>query len=148
MLSKGWLSSLRLDSQGVSRALGDLETEIMEVMWRHGEDASIRDVCERLGRPLSFNTVMTVMNNLAAKGLLIRSGRRRSYRYRAAVDRQQFASGLVTRVFRDLLADFGDVATAGFVEATDVMDEERLSELLAHLKARLSNTRAEHEDDA
>ncbi len=133
LLDGGWSPTVRLGARGVARALGELEAEIMEVLWRGEAEVSCRDVCGRLPRTLSFNTVATVMNNLAAKGLLARSGRRRSYRYRAAVTRQEFAARLLQAVFRGFIEDFGELATAGFVEAAQAVEQERLRQLAAQL---------------
>ena len=134
MTSKDWSPVLRLNAHGVARSLGDLEAEIMEVIWRRDAGLTIRDVSEGIGRPLSFNTVMTVMNILVKKGLLVRSGSRRSYVYRAALGREEFVTQLAQQVFRGLLEDFGDLAAAGFVEASDVIDEEHLNRLLERLQ--------------
>ena len=134
MTFKNWSPVLRLNAHGVARGLGDLEAEIMEVVWRQDGDLTIRDVCDGIGRPLSFNTVMTVMNILMKKGLLVRSGSRRSYVYRAALGREEFVTHLAQQVFRGLLEDFGDLAAAGFIEASDVIDEVQLNSLLERMR--------------
>lgn len=134
MASKDWSPVLRLNAHGVARSLGDLEAEIMEIIWRTDAGLTIRDVSERIGRPLSFNTVMTVMNILMKKGLLARTGSRRSYVYRAALGREEFVTHLAQQVFRGLLEDFGDLAAAGFIEASDVIDEVQLNSLLERMR--------------
>ena len=63
--------------KGVERLLGELEREIMDVLWDAGE-ASVRQVLEQLNarrvrtRHLAYTTVMTVMSRLADKELLSR----------------------------------------------------------------------------
>lgn len=133
MVAGGWSPSVRLDARGVARVLGELEAEIMEIVWRRGGEISCRDVCDELPRRLSFNTVMTVMNNLAAKALLVRTGRRRSYRYHAALSREEFAARLLQAVFRGFIEDFGDLATAGFLEAAQAVQEDRLRQIARQL---------------
>ena len=58
---------------------GDLEAAIMDVMWAAGGPVRVREVADELNqnRPLAFNTVQTVMENLFRKGWLNRqkSGR-------------------------------------------------------------------------
>ena len=54
-------------------ALGHLEFGVMEILWELGE-SSVRDVRERLNRPLAYTTVMTTLERLHKKSLL---GRRR-----------------------------------------------------------------------
>jgi hypothetical protein len=45
----------------------------MDVMWAGGE-SNVRDVAEKLGRPLAYTTVMTTLDRLFKKGLARRSG--------------------------------------------------------------------------
>src|SRR3954452_4729901 len=65
--------------------LGELETAVMEEVWRRGE-ATVRDVLDALNasqpRERAYTTVMTVMTRLCDKGMLVRdrSGRRDVYR--------------------------------------------------------------------
>lgn len=113
------------------RVLGDLEAEIMRVIWRRGS-ASIREVWDEVKikrRPLAFNTVMTVMNRLVEKGLLRREDRRRHYRYRPALDRLTFQARASHEVAEALIHEFGDVAVAQFVEVLEEVDPEKLAAL-------------------
>lgn len=91
----------------------------------------MREVVEALSgrRAFAYTTVMTVMTRLAAKGLLHRDPGPRPHRYRPAVSRDEFLSGLSRRVIDDLLADFGDVAVAQFLEVLRDIDSERLRTL-------------------
>lgn len=138
---------LRLRSRGVARALGELEAEVMGVLWNHGEPMSTRDVSLGVGRHLSLNTVRTVLNNLVRKGIVVRQGRRRSFLFRPAVDRHAFASGMLDQVFRGLVEDFGDLATVGFLRATERTDPEGLARLFERLKERLGEGRGPSVDD-
>lgn len=67
--------------------LGELEQQIMAVLWRSRKPLLVRDVQEALqgqGRDLAYTTVMTVMDRLAKKDALERqlAGRAWSYRPR------------------------------------------------------------------
>ena len=76
---------------------GDLEAEIMDVVWAAGGPIRVREVSEQLNRvrPLAFNTVQTVMENLYRKGWLGRQKEGRAYRYEAARTRDDYAAGLL-----------------------------------------------------
>src|SRR5438034_5303917 len=65
---------------------GDLEAAIMDVVWAAGVPVRVREVSEQLNRdrPLAFNTVQTVMENLYRKGWLERHKDGRAYRYVAS----------------------------------------------------------------
>jgi predicted transcriptional regulator len=129
-------------SPKVEKYLGGLEAAIMERLWVV-DSASVREVVEALRqeRPIAYTTVMTVMSRLADKGLLRRETGDRPYRYRAALSREHFLSGVSRRVIDDLLEDFGDVAMAQFLEVLEGVDPERLRML-----QQLARERHRHHD--
>lgn len=77
------------------------ELRILKVLWRIG-DGSVRTVKDELeregGEPLAYTTVMTMMNQLGAKGGLHVDKDRQPFIYRAAVKRDQ--------VLRDRIQQF------------------------------------------
>jgi predicted transcriptional regulator len=76
---------------------GDLEAAVMDVVWAAGAPVRVREVSEQLNqdRPLAFNTVQTVMENLYRKGWLDRHKDGRAYRYVAERSRDDYAAGLL-----------------------------------------------------
>lgn len=52
--------------------LGEREATIMELLWSATEPVTVRDVLDRLERPLAYTTVMTVLDNLHNKGHVTR----------------------------------------------------------------------------
>src|SRR5258707_13694033 len=76
---------------------GDLEAAIMDVVWAVGVPVRVREVSEQLNRdrPLAFNTVQTVMENLYRKGWLGRHKDGRAYQYVAQRSRNDYAAGLL-----------------------------------------------------
>jgi predicted transcriptional regulator len=69
--------------------LGPLEVAVMEVVWARGESA-VRDVVDRLERPLAYTTVMTTLDRLYKKGLLERRKSERAFLYSARFSRAQW----------------------------------------------------------
>ena len=61
-------------------ALGHLELTVMEILWAHGE-SNVHDVVERMGRPLAYTTVMTTLDRLFKKQLLVRRKWERAFLY-------------------------------------------------------------------
>ncbi len=125
---------------GVDRVLGSLESKVMEVVWER-KTTSIREVWETLNpkSPLSFNTVMTVMNRLAAKGMLTREGEPGGYRFQARESREAFLAGIARKVSAALVEDLGQAAVAPFVDALGRADPaalDRLEELLRRRRER------------
>ena len=83
------------------QGLGELETAVMEVLWRHTGPLRVRDVLEALStqRKLAYTTVMTVLDNLHRKGWVTRELDGRAYRYVAKTGRED----AVAQALRELL---------------------------------------------
>lgn len=69
--------------------LGRLEIAVMEILWTRG-DGNVRDVAERLARPLAYTTVMTTLDRLYKKGLLERRKSERAFLYSPRYSRQEW----------------------------------------------------------
>ncbi|WP_425307712.1 BlaI/MecI/CopY family transcriptional regulator [Ammonicoccus fulvus] len=69
--------------------LGELESRVMDVLWRVREPSSVRDVHTELAihRDLAYTTVMTVLDRLAKKGLVSRVRQGRQWLYSPAQSR-------------------------------------------------------------
>ena len=76
---------------------GDLEAAIMDVVWAAGGPVRVREVSEQLNRnrPLAFNTVQTVMENLYRKGWLRRERDGRAWRYEPTRSRSAYTAALM-----------------------------------------------------
>ncbi len=86
--------------------LGELETAVMDVLWRASNPLSVREVLTEINhsRTLAYTTVMTVLDNLHRKGWVQRERSGRAYLYRPAEVREEAAA----RALRDVLASTGD----------------------------------------
>lgn len=86
--------------------LGDLETAVMDVLWRAQNPRSVREVLAEINqsRTLAYTTVMTVLDNLHRKGWVQRERAGRAYLYRPARAREEAAA----RALREVLASTGD----------------------------------------
>ena len=97
--------------------LGSLEKEVMRLLWQRGE-TTVRDAHAELSRSrrIAYTTVMTVMQRLAEKGILLRKQDGAAYRYRPAADGDAFFRGLVRELVVSLRRDFGTAAVASFLD--------------------------------
>jgi predicted transcriptional regulator len=82
------------------RGLGQLEATVMGLVWGADAPVTVRDVVEVLqqDRSIAYTTVMTVMDNLHAKGFLARERVGRAYAYRATRPRVQYEAELMEEV--------------------------------------------------
>jgi len=70
--------------------LGPLEEAVMEIVWELGH-VNVRDVVERMVRPLAYTTVMTTLDRLFKKKLLARQMSERAYVYTARFSREDWS---------------------------------------------------------
>ncbi|MDI6893673.1 MAG: BlaI/MecI/CopY family transcriptional regulator [Bacillota bacterium] len=124
---------------GLTKVLGDLETDVMEVTWRLRR-VTVRDVHRHLAgrRPLAYTTVMTTMTRLAQKGLLEREQERNYYVYRPALSREEFRDKVARTVLDGLLEEFARPVLSHLVERLGTEDEARLRELEEVIRRRRS----------
>ena len=112
--------------------LHELESEIMEEMWRRGE-ATVRDVQEALNaraeKTRAYTTLLTVMTRLDGKGLLVRRRAGRLDVYAPALSREAYTRARAEAEVAELLEDFGDLALAHFARHVERLDPERLEQL-------------------
>jgi predicted transcriptional regulator len=111
--------------------LGHLEMTLMELLWAGGE-GSVRDVGERLNRPLAYTTIMTTLDRLFKKGLLDRRKADRAFIYAPRFSRREWEHKLAG----DFVAGFlerpqpsGELLISCLVEAVGQHDEALLGEL-------------------
>lgn len=124
-----------LDRRGLARVLGELETEILEAVWKLGQP-TVKDVTAALGASANVKTVMTVMNRMVEKRLLSRHRRGRHFKYAATLPRDDFLERVVDQVLTGLLTDFGGVTVAHFVDGAT---SEQLAELERLIVERRKN---------
>lgn len=125
-------------------ALGHLERDVMDVMWRV-ETGTVRDVQERLPRTPAYTTVMTTLDRLFKKGFVDRERQGRAFVYRAAHSREQ----VETAVTAGLLSGFLEGSSrarpllSNLVDAVAEQDEALLDELDALIREKRIAARKE-----
>jgi predicted transcriptional regulator len=97
-----WSLRWRSANDPLRAALGNLEREVMEVVWSHDE-TTVRTAQAALARPVAYTTVMTTLDRLFKKEFVTRIRVGRAFVYRAAQSREQteaaVASGMVSGLF-------------------------------------------------
>jgi len=116
---------------GMAR-FGELEAAIMDVIWAAEAPVRVREVSDQLNRdrPLAFNTVQTVMENLYRKGWVARYKDGRAYRYESARSRDDYAAGLLA----EALSAAGDPA-ATLMRLVGELEPGEIARLRAALDA-------------
>jgi predicted transcriptional regulator len=123
----------------IKHSLGELEAEIMEIVWKLKE-ATVRQVFSRLKkkRKVAYTTIMTIMARLTAKGVLKRKlDQAGAYIYTPTQDKQTFFAVASKQAISSLIKEFGEVAVAQFmdvIEGSNLKDLEKWQEKLKKIK--------------
>ena len=111
--------------------LGHLENTVMEQVWARGE-SNVREVVDRLERPLAYTTVMTTLDRLYKKGLLERRKSDRAFVYSPKLSRREWEQKLAGHLVAGLLADpqhSSELLISCLVDAVGQQDQALLEEL-------------------
>ena len=125
------LRGFRRPSELASVALGRLERQVLEEIWRRGE-TSVRDIFVSFHEQVAYTTLMTTLDRLYKKRLLSRRKDRRAFIYSALVTREEFEQGIAEDVIDGLLgrgASRVEPVLACIVDAVSEHDRELLDEL-------------------
>jgi predicted transcriptional regulator len=112
--------------------LGHLETAVLEALWSSGE-SSVRDLSAQLDRPLAYTTVMTTLDRLFKKGLLLRRKVDRAFLYAPRLTRSEWEQRRTAELVASLFAFSGatprDALVSNLVDAFGQHDRALLDEL-------------------
>jgi predicted transcriptional regulator len=127
------LLGFKPNARGAGHALGELETAVMELLWREAS-LTVNQVEERLQRrrQIAHTTVLTTLDRMRRKGYLTREKMGKAFVYAPRHTREEFERGLAQEVLDALLWGLGEPVVSTFVELVgeDEAKLERLEELI------------------
>ena len=119
--------------------LGELERAVMDHLWDADKPQTVRQVHDALAarRELAYTTVMTVLQRLARKALVVQIRADRAHQYTPAHGRDELVAGLMVDAL-DQAADSVDrqAALMHFVGRVGADEADALRRALADLEAR------------
>src|SRR5579884_1614921 len=134
------ISVFRPDRPGIRKVLGDLEAEIMELIWARPTDqgTTVREVFEVLyeRRKLAYTTAMNTMTRLAKKRLLRVEKQDLAYVYYPTLTQQEFISRFVGRILEDLFVNFSGATREGVHALSDPQAAACAQQLLDEITRR------------
>jgi len=108
--------------------LHELESEVMEELWRGGE-APVRSVMEALNKRArterAYTTYMTIMARLHKKGVLVRRREGKTDYYAPAYERDQYMALRAQAEVEGLVEQYGEVALSHFAQQMASLDPAR-----------------------
>jgi predicted transcriptional regulator len=122
-------------SEGRS-VLGPLETRVLELLWDRCRAATVRHILPAFPE-LAYTTLMTTLDRLYRKGVLIRRRRGRAFAYEPRCSREQLLSEVLSGQVTDLLAASGasTAILSTLVHCVGRQDSALLDELDALVQA-------------
>jgi predicted transcriptional regulator len=129
--SRFLLRGFKRPREVASQALGKLEREVLNEIWRR-EEVSVRDVYLAFGESVAYTTLMTTLDRLFKKKLLTRRKDGRAFVYLPTVSPDEFEQGIREDVIDGLLGHGAEAAQpvlACIVDAVSERDRELLDEL-------------------
>jgi len=103
----------------------------MDILWSRGE-SNVRDVAEKLDRPLAYTTVMTTLDRLYKKGVLQRRKSERAFFYSPRLSRPDWERKCAGELVAGLS---GDLLISCFLESAG-HDPSALDELERKIKMK------------
>lgn len=130
------------DRAGIRQVLGDLEAEIMELIWARPveEGTTVRDIFEVLyeRRHLAYTTVQSTMNRLVKKRMLRAETEEHTYVYYPTLTQSDFVSRFAERVLAGLLSNFTGMPREQLAVLAELEAAERTRHLLEEIARRKS----------
>ena len=117
------IRTFRPDRPGIRKVLGDLEADIMELIWARPPEKGtvVRDIFEILHdrRRIAYTTVMSTMARLAKKKLLRVEKKDHTYIYYPVYTEKEFVSLFIGRILEDLFLSFSGSVLDGIETIKD-----------------------------
>ena len=140
--------NLRYEEDATNRSggslLGPLETRLLELLWARRCPATVRHIGSALPE-LAYTTIMTTLDSLYRKGLLLRDKAGRAFAYTPRYTRDELLSELISGHVADLLEDAGKgtVLLSALVRMVGRTDAALLDELDGLVQAERLRLRKE-----
>ncbi len=88
--------------RNAERGLGPLEQRLLEALWARGT-ATVRELLDHGYNDLAYTTIMTTLDRLYKKNILLRSSEGRAFRYAPRFTRDELQRQVAAHAFRQLL---------------------------------------------
>ena len=113
--------------------LHELESEVMEEIWRQGRPMTVREVMDALNgrarKERADTTIMTIMQRLDGKGLLTRQREQKTHIYAPAISREDYLQARARAEVGALVEEYGDAALVNFARHIEQLDRKRREQL-------------------
>jgi predicted transcriptional regulator len=145
---KSFANIFRPTKKGLGCALGDLEKDIMNILWSRKE-ATGKEILSELRRTKStaITTVLTVLDRLVNKSMVAKNKGNSAYIYSPVLTKDEFTDKVSQEVIKGVIDISSSSAIASFVDVlaeTDPSELDRLARLVEKKKEEMRERRTLH----
>ena len=129
----------------LERFFGGLELRVLHALWARDEPQSVRDLQPAFAG-IPYTTIMTTLDRLHRKGVLLREKVGRAFVYRPRLTRDALRSDLAEQALQDVFGDRADrlkPILSFFIETVSREDRESLAALERLIAERRRTARVE-----
>jgi predicted transcriptional regulator len=132
-----------------SSELGPLEERLLESLWERG-NATVRELVDDACSDLAYTTVMTTLDRLFKKKLLLREAEGRAFRYTPRLTREELHQEVAGEAFRQLLeaSPASSLPLSYLVEIVTERDAQLLDDLRQLVEAKRRELRGAEISDS
>jgi BlaI family transcriptional regulator, penicillinase repressor len=117
-----------------SAPLGDLEHELLTILWKHGEMTAL-DIGKQVARKLKDATIRTVLRRLEQKAYVTHTVKSGTFLYRATESAESAAANAVKGIVDRFCGGSIERVLAGLVDAA-LLDPNQLAAIAGKLKRK------------
>ena len=130
----------------MSADFGERELDVMGVLWDTGS-ATVAEVRDKLPADLAYTTVLTILRNLEAKGVVRHEGEGKAHRYFPLVARKTAGRSAVARLIDKMFGGDPSMLVSHLVSDQQLSADE-LRKLHAQLGEHLADSGASESPNA
>ncbi len=121
----------------VSRPLGELEKEVMIVLWEIGK-ATGKEVWRgiKTTRKVALTTVLTVIDRLSRKGLISKSKEDGFLVYRPFITKEDYTKQVAGKMLKDYMDLSSASLIASFVDTLEEMEPDQIDKLSRYIEKK------------
>ncbi len=130
---------LNAPNKGLKALFGELEAEIMEILWEKGPLKG-REIFEEMGRKrkIAYTTVLTVLDRLSKKGFIKKQKDVGSIIFVPSISKKDFQVLVTDRLIRGAIDISEDLAISAFLDIFSKMDTDKIEKLTKFIEEKIN----------
>ncbi|MGQ9618936.1 MAG: BlaI/MecI/CopY family transcriptional regulator [Candidatus Aminicenantia bacterium] len=128
---------LGTEQKGIKLIFGELESEIMEILWEKGE-AKGKEINQQLKRNIAYTTVLTVLERLRKKGFVEKRKEGRTFIFSPQIKKENFEAFLTKQLIKSAINISPELAISTFADIFSEMDIKEVKKISDLIEEKLN----------